>query len=351
MTSLFVVRSAKLEPVTRSSLSSEKNLEDWIVKDPSILGLDILIIGRQVKTYFNKYIDILAIDNKGNIFIIELKKDRTPRDIVGQILDYASWVVMLNTKDIYDIANNYLDKDLSAAFLEYFDMVVPESLNDDHNMIIVASEFDASSKRIVEYLSETHGIAINTTFFNVFEHKGETFISADWLLDQQDVVERSETKRKAPWAGYWYVNVGDGDHRSWEDMRKHNFLAAGYGSIYSNPLGRLNVGEPIFAYQKGKGYVGFGVVTQTKILASQFTVNGKNLFDVDLLQPNLKHDSDDEERAEYVIGVDWKQTFPLNEAKTFQGVFANQNIVCKLRHPETLEFLKKAFNVDERTSL
>jgi hypothetical protein len=42
-----------------------------------------------------------------------------------------------------------------------------------------------------------------------------------------------------------------------------------------------------------------------------------------------------------------RQTFKREEAKTFTGIFANQNIVCKLRHQPTLDFLKKEFNVKE----
>jgi hypothetical protein len=46
------------------------------------------------------------------------------------------------------------------------------------------------------------------------------------------------------------------------------------------------------------------------------------------------------------VAVDWKHWVPRERAKTFRGVFANQNIVCKLRHPETVAFLKKEFGRD-----
>lgn len=59
-------------------------------KDPGLLGLDAIIIGRQMPTDHGKYIDLLAIDRTGGIVIIELKKDRTPREIVAQILDYRA---------------------------------------------------------------------------------------------------------------------------------------------------------------------------------------------------------------------------------------------------------------------
>ena len=46
----------------------------------------------------------------------------------------------------------------------------------------------------------------------------------------------------------------------------------------------------------------------------------------------------DPELAEWTVPVNWIKTFPLSYAKTFKGVFANQNIVCKLRHEETISF-------------
>ena len=60
--------------------------------------MDLLIIGRQVRTQFGGRIDLLAIDPEGDLLIIELKKDRTPREIVAQVLDYASWVNHLSPR-------------------------------------------------------------------------------------------------------------------------------------------------------------------------------------------------------------------------------------------------------------
>ena len=75
-------------------------------------------------------------------------------------------------------------------------------------MIIVASALNASSQRIVRYLSEVHGVAINTAFYTVFKHGDETLLSTDWLLDQQVVVVHSQAKVQAPWQDLWYVNAG-----------------------------------------------------------------------------------------------------------------------------------------------
>ena len=57
-----------------SSLTSENELEDMICRDISILNEEWLLIGRQVLTEHGGKIDILAINENGNLIIIELKK-------------------------------------------------------------------------------------------------------------------------------------------------------------------------------------------------------------------------------------------------------------------------------------
>ena len=64
---------------------------------------------------------------------------------------------------------------------------------------------------------------------------------------------------------------------------------------------------------------------------------------VELKQPSILHDPDDLEKSDYIVGVKWHKTLMIVEAKTFVGAFANQNVVCKLRDPATLEFLAEEF--------
>lgn len=44
---------------------------------------------------------------------------------------------------------------------------------------------------------------------------------------------------------------------------------------------------------------------------------------------------------------EWLKKMPLAEARTFSGVFANQNAVCRLRDVTTLDFLSGAFGPPE----
>ncbi len=91
---IWRIEGAKTTPVTASALANEATLEAILEADPSILGLDVLlVIGRQVITSFGKRIDLLCIDGDGTLFVIEVKKARTPREVVAQALDYGFWIV------------------------------------------------------------------------------------------------------------------------------------------------------------------------------------------------------------------------------------------------------------------
>lgn len=346
MTTLFKIQNGRLVRAERRALSQERLIEDWVADDPSLLGLDALIIGRQVATDHGKFIDLLAVDRSGGLVIIELKKDRTPRDIVAQILDYATWIRTLTTPAVYEMAERHLAGRLAATFQERFGERIPEQLNGTHSMLIVASELDPASRRIVEYLSEEHGVAINTAFFNVFGADGSEWLTTDFLLDQAAVEERSERKVRAPWSGFYFVNAGLSDHRSWNDMRRYGYVQAGGGTFYSGRLDQLSAGDKIFVYHKGEGYIGYGIVTSPKVLASQFETANGPLFEQPLDAPAIKTRSSARDLAEYVVGVEWQRTFDADDARTFRGVFANQNVVCRLRDPATVDFLVQEFGVE-----
>jgi Endonuclease NucS C-terminal domain len=154
MTNLYHAKNGDLLSVSRKRLANEDQLQAWIATNPRLIGLDVLVLGREITTEFGGRIDVLALDCEGNLVVVECKRDRTPRDIIAQILDYASWVSHLSTRDVHGIAQGKLNKTLDVAFRERFGAELPENLNESHSLIIVASEFDASSRRIVSYLAE-----------------------------------------------------------------------------------------------------------------------------------------------------------------------------------------------------
>lgn len=67
--------------------------------------------------------------------------------------------------------------------------------------------------------------------FNVFEVDGQECLTTGFLLNQSEVEERSERRVRPPWSGYYFVNAGLEDHRSWDDMKRFQLIfSTGYSS-------------------------------------------------------------------------------------------------------------------------
>ncbi len=143
----------KLEEVTFKSagFKERQHLQEWIAKNPQSLGEELLIIQKEFAGFddTNERLDLLALDKKGNLVVIENKLDDTGRDVVWQSLKYASYCSSLTSQEIEDIFTDYLKKqgtkENAKQLLEDFfdDEDFKEKLNADNSqrVIMVAGEF------------------------------------------------------------------------------------------------------------------------------------------------------------------------------------------------------------------
>ena len=156
-------------------------------------------LGRQVITEHQKRIDILAVDGDGDLHVLELKRNRTPRDVVAQVLDYGSWVATLGHDEVLDLYKRHNPgHDLEADFAQLFDVDPPEQWNTAHHLTIVAAELDAETQRIVEYLAEQYGVPVNVVFFRYFADQGREYVARTWLIDQTDEPRQRSATASSP---------------------------------------------------------------------------------------------------------------------------------------------------------
>jgi len=148
--------------------------------------------------------------------------------------------------------------------------------------------------------------------------------------------------------GLYFVNVGEGPSRSWEDCRKYGFLAAGGGTRWSRQLERLTVGDLVVAYLKRHGYVGVGRVRRESVPVAEFRYKGRPLQPPMLQQSGLLHRATDGARSEYLVGVRWIHTVSAANAKFRRraGLFTTQLVVASLAaQPRTVRFIEASFGV------
>lgn len=323
------------------SLDSEQQLEILICADPAILSPDWLLIGRQVLTAYNKYIDLLAVDQTGSVIVIELKKDKTPRDVVAQAMDYATWVKDLDAATLAEIHGEFRQKyhgdtrSLDEAFAQKFGLKLDEeSLNSSHQMVIVATEMDASTERIVRYVNE-YNIPLNVLFFRVFGDGDSRYLSRAWFIDPSETLEQATTtKAGEPWNGEYYVSFGHWkEGRNWDDAVKYGFISAGGGLWYSRTLRLLQKNDRVWVNVPKHGYVGVGIVQESVQAADEFKVaTDKGLVSILEAPTAGKYGwggQENPDKAEYFVCVKWLKTVPLAQAHSEVGFFGNQNTVAR----------------------
>lgn len=348
------------------SIETENRLETILASDISIVDPNLLLIGRQVVTSYGKFIDLLALDADGNLVVLELKRDRTPREVVAQLLDYGSWVRGLEDDDIARIFDDFLTKhhpdhagtSLDTAFCDRFNVQeMPETLNESHELTLVASELDDSTERIINYLADEYGVAINAVFFRFFRDEEREYLHRAWLIDPGAVEAKVEERReKLPWNGEFYVSFGhNSDGRHWDDAQKYGFVSAGGGDWYTRTLKMLEPDARIWVNVPGNGYVGVGRVLEGPVVAKDFIVNDGNGNTIPItkapLAGNLTTPSDNEAGTdECIVRVEWLKTVPLAQAIREKGFFGNQNSAAKPRSKKwthTVDRLKHHFNIKD----
>jgi hypothetical protein len=349
---MWKMTAAGPQRLETSPLDFERRLEDMIVNDPSLIGLAVMVLGRQVPTGYGGFVDVLGVDLEGRVHVIELKRDRTPREVVAQVLDYGSWAQDLTLSDISEIFADKIGGSFDEAFAEHFGVPVPDAFNPDQQMTVVASELDAASERIVEYLASRYDVPLNAVFFRHFKDAGSEYLARTWLRPPEEVEAKRSHKggKVRPWNNRdYYVILGTVSRENrWPVCEKYGFVSAGGGPFYTKPLRNLAPENRVFAYVGGAGYVAVGRVTGTAQRLSGLMVGGKAVIDQPDVPEWMREAArvPEDDTAEWAVPVAWTHKRPLGEAVWQKGLFSSQVTVCKLRDERTIEYLSQAFGVE-----
>jgi hypothetical protein len=188
-------------PIDFQVKNREALLEEWLEKNPEdiIENGDLLIIGRQVSTNLGGFIDLLAIDRQGDTAVIEIKRNRTPRETLAQALEYVSFIEKLGYEQLEEILCKYIGEEslnLAQYHREFFQLGDDEAsvFNNDQRIIIVGQTITPEIRQTSTFLGKK-GIGVTCIEFNFFESiDGQHLLSTDIVIGKEaDVIKRITT--------------------------------------------------------------------------------------------------------------------------------------------------------------
>ncbi len=186
------------EKLSNCQIDFEKDLEDWIVKDPGLVQKDLVIIGRQVHLDSSRAIlDLLALDIQGRWVVIEIKKGMLSRETIAQVLDYTACLAkMTETEILTNIKPETINPDLCLReMLKERDAL--ESLdpkNRSLSMIIVGAGRSPELDQMADYLAGSYGVPLTVVTFQVIESsEGKRFMVRELSEPEQLVLKEMST--------------------------------------------------------------------------------------------------------------------------------------------------------------
>lgn len=180
-------------------LKERKDLQEWIAKNPIMLGEDLLIIQKEFDGFndTNERLDLLALDKLGNIVVIENKLDDSGRNVVWQSMKYAGYCSSLKKEDIKSIFQQYLCKigssenaeELITDFLNKADFSEVQ-LNQDltQRIILVAREYRKEVTNTVIW-ARKYGMKIQCIKVTPYLVNEQLIVDTDQIIPVKDIAD------------------------------------------------------------------------------------------------------------------------------------------------------------------
>jgi hypothetical protein len=200
---MYLVNKDKktLEPIAKAAfrdvgMKERKDLQEWIVHNPEVFGEDLLVIQKEFSGFADtkERLDVLALDKQGNVVIIENKLDDSGRDVVWQVLKYASYCASLTNLQIKEIFREYLRasgrtenaEEILSDFLEDTDFDSKLNTGNTQRIFMVSGDFRKEVTSTVLWLSK-YGLRIQCFKGSVYALKDQLLFNLEQIIPVKDV--------------------------------------------------------------------------------------------------------------------------------------------------------------------
>ena len=168
------MRGSQPTRLLEESIPLEKDLENWIFEDPTLISPSLHRVHRQV-LLGNKYMDLLAIEEPGVWVVCELKKTPLYRDSLVQAIDYVTRLDMLSREQLRKLALDSSEQH-SEKTLKLIEKALDREANgEDRNIRVVLAGIGVREdlQHMVNYLSNKFSFPVSICTFAAVSAPGD----------------------------------------------------------------------------------------------------------------------------------------------------------------------------------
>lgn len=161
------VEKSTQEGFSDLNLWERQHIEEWIRKAPEILGEDLLIVSVEFDRFSDSRdrLDILAVDRKGNLVVVEIKRDSFAGYADLQSLRYAAMVSSMTVEKLVPHYVDYLRKFVKddgagmevakSRIIEFVELEDFEELSTRPRIILCSEDFSREVTTTVLWLRQS----------------------------------------------------------------------------------------------------------------------------------------------------------------------------------------------------
>lgn len=185
-------------------MKERKHIQKCIISQPNVLGEELLIITEEMQgfEYTKERLDLLALDKKGNLVVIENKRDDSGTDVTWQAIKYASYCSTLTRKNIIELLKDFLEKNGEKDKATESEKIITDFLMDDTNndseniiypsekqrIILVSHNFSPEVLSAVQWLINNR-LDISCVKLIPYKFKDDFILDSNIILPQSEIKE------------------------------------------------------------------------------------------------------------------------------------------------------------------
>lgn len=198
-------------------LRERDDLQEWVIEEPRLLGEDLLVVTSEYAGFEDTLdrLDVLALDRRGKLVVVELKRDRADSETELQALKYASFCSTLTTEDVQQLYCDFRRKregidlapeEVGDRFAAHVgnDEPVPRDesgfavleLDDRPRIVLAAGNFGTEVTSPVLWLTQEYGLDISCVRLRAYEHDGRYLIQGQRIIPVPEADEYMTKRRE-----------------------------------------------------------------------------------------------------------------------------------------------------------